>query len=159
VAKLDLRVRLFGRVLRATSGAGTDEARVARAQRQTLKRNWAVDLLLGAFHRGGWTVGTLNQADWLCSNVAAKVGAVVVSVDYRLAPGHRWPAAPEDCYAALVDVAARAAEFGADPQRLAVMGDSAGSNLAGDRPDLVEPVGCGERRGAHPRPGRDHRRP
>lgn len=54
----------------------------------------------------------------------------MVSVDYRLAPSHRWPAAAEDCYAALVDVAARAAEFGADAQRLAVMGDSAGGNLS-----------------------------
>jgi acetyl esterase len=81
-------------------------------------------------HGGGWVLGTLDQSDWLCSNVAASVGAVVVSIDYRLAPTHRWPAAPEDCYAALVDIAARAAELGADPQRLAVMGDSAGGNLA-----------------------------
>ncbi|GAB3318209.1 alpha/beta hydrolase [Geodermatophilus aquaeductus] len=82
------------------------------------------------FHGGGWTLGNLDSADWLCSNVAATVGAVVVSVDYRLAPGHRWPAAAEDCYAALVDVVARAEEFGADGGRVAVMGDSAGGNLA-----------------------------
>jgi acetyl esterase/lipase len=82
------------------------------------------------FHGGGWTLGGLQQGDWFCSNVAAAVGAVVVSVDYRLAPAHRWPAAAEDCYAALVDVAARADEFGADAPRLAVMGDSAGGNLA-----------------------------
>jgi acetyl esterase len=82
------------------------------------------------FHGGGWVLGSLDMADWLCSNVAAQVGAVVVSVDYRLAPGHPWPAGAEDCYAALVDVVARAAEFGADPERLAVMGDSAGGNLS-----------------------------
>ncbi|WP_106278135.1 alpha/beta hydrolase [Geodermatophilus tzadiensis] len=82
------------------------------------------------FHGGGWTLGNLDSGDWLCSNVAATVGAVVVSVDYRLAPGHRWPAAAEDCYAALVDVVGRAAEFGADAGRVAVMGDSAGGNLA-----------------------------
>ncbi|WP_073419235.1 alpha/beta hydrolase [Geodermatophilus nigrescens] len=82
------------------------------------------------FHGGGWTLGNLDSADWLCSNVTAAVGAVVVSVDYRLAPGHRWPAAAEDCYAALVDVVARAADLGADPERVAVMGDSAGGNLA-----------------------------
>ena len=45
------------------------------------------------FHGGGWTLGSLDQADWLCSNVAATVGAIVVSVDYRLAPSQRWPAA------------------------------------------------------------------
>jgi acetyl esterase len=82
------------------------------------------------FHGGGWVVGSLDQSDWLCSNVAGTAGAVVVSVDYRLAPAHRWPAAAEDCYAALVDVVARAEEWGADPTRVAVMGDSAGGNLA-----------------------------
>ncbi len=82
------------------------------------------------FHGGGWVLGSLDTADWLCSNVARSVGAVVVSVDYRLAPAHRWPAAAEDCYRATLDLAARAAEFGADGDRLAVMGDSAGGNLA-----------------------------
>jgi acetyl esterase/lipase len=82
------------------------------------------------FHGGGWTIGSLDSADWLSSTVAANLPAVVVSVDYRLAPAHRWPAAAEDCYAALVDVAGRAAGLGADPARLAVMGDSAGGNLA-----------------------------
>ena len=82
------------------------------------------------FHGGGWVLGDLDGVDWHCSSVAAAVGAVVVSVDYRLAPTHRWPAGPEDCYAALCDVVARAAELGADPDRVAVMGDSAGGNLA-----------------------------
>ncbi len=82
------------------------------------------------FHGGGWVLGDLDGVDWHCSSVAAAVGAVVVSVDYRLAPTHRWPAGAEDCYAALCDVVARAAEFGADPDRLAVMGDSAGGNLS-----------------------------
>jgi acetyl esterase/lipase len=82
------------------------------------------------FHGGGWVLGSLDTADWLCSNVARSVGAVVVSVDYRLAPAHRWPAAAEDSYRALVDIAARAADLGADGERLAVMGDSAGGNLA-----------------------------
>ncbi|SDY40070.1 acetyl esterase [Modestobacter sp. DSM 44400] len=82
------------------------------------------------FHGGGWTIGSLDSADWLCSNVAVALPAVVVSVDYRLAPEHRWPVAAEDCYAALVDLAGRAGELGADPSRLAVMGDSAGGNLA-----------------------------
>ncbi|GHF53032.1 acetyl esterase [Amycolatopsis bartoniae] len=82
------------------------------------------------FHGGGWVLGGLDQGDWLCSHVAAGTGAVVVSVGYRLAPSHPWPAAAEDCYAALADLAKRAAEFGADAGRVAVMGDSAGGNLA-----------------------------
>ena len=86
--------------------------------------------LVAHLHGGGWVLGSLEGSDWLCSQVAAAVGAVVVSVDYRLAPVHRWPAAAEDCYAGLVDVVARAAELGVDPARVAVMGDSAGGNLA-----------------------------
>jgi acetyl esterase len=86
--------------------------------------------LVVEFHGGGWVLGDLDGADWLCSHVAAAVGAVVVSVDYRLAPTHRWPAAAEDCYAALCDVVARAGELGADPERVAVTGDSAGGNLS-----------------------------
>lgn len=81
-------------------------------------------------HGGGFIGGNLDMGDWSCGRIAKEVGAVVVSVDYRLAPTHRFPAAVEDCYAALVDVAARAADLGADPQRIAVMGDSAGGNLA-----------------------------
>jgi acetyl esterase len=53
------------------------------------------------FHGGGFVFGDLRLADWMCSSVARTVGAVVVSVDYRLAPGHRFPAAVDDCYAAL----------------------------------------------------------
>ena len=82
------------------------------------------------FHGGGWTIGSLDSTDWVCSHVALGTRAVVVSVEYRLAPDHPFPAAAEDCYAALVDVVGRAAEFDADPARVAVMGDSAGGNLA-----------------------------
>lgn len=82
------------------------------------------------YHGGGWTFGTLDQSDWLCGNVAAAVGTVVVSVDYRLAPTHRFPAAVEDAYAGLLWAVEHADELGADPARVAVMGDSAGGNLA-----------------------------
>src|SRR5207253_2030085 len=51
------------------------------------------------FHGGGWTIGSLDETDWLCSRVAVDTRAVVVSVEYRLAPDHRFPAAAEDCYA------------------------------------------------------------
>lgn len=82
------------------------------------------------FHGGGWTSGDPFQSEWWCSSVAALVPAVVVSVDYRLAPEYPFPAASEDCYAATRWVAQHAAEIGADGRRIAVMGDSAGGNLA-----------------------------
>jgi len=82
------------------------------------------------YHGGGWTLGNLDMADWICSQVADGVDAVVVSVAYRLAPRDRFPAAVEDCYAGLEWAARHAGDFGADPRRLAVMGDSAGGNLA-----------------------------
>ena len=82
------------------------------------------------YHGGGWVVGDLEDAEDACRSIAHRVNAVVVSVDYRLAPEHRFPAAPEDCYAALAWVQAHAAEVGVDRTRLAVAGLSAGGNLA-----------------------------
>jgi acetyl esterase len=82
------------------------------------------------FHGGGWVIGTLDTYDPLCRALAAAVPAVVVSVGYRLAPEHRWPAAVEDAYAATVWASRHAAELGGVQHRLAVAGDSAGGNLA-----------------------------
>ena len=81
------------------------------------------------FHGGGFVFGMLRMGDWMCGQVAASVGAVVVSVDYRLAPTHRFPAAVEDCYAALTWAAENAAELGAQGP-IGVMGESAGGNLS-----------------------------
>src|SRR5215469_1260006 len=82
-------------------------------------------------HGGGFVFGNLRLSDWLCSSVAVTVGAVVVSVDYRLAPLHPFPAAVDDCYAALVWAADNAAQLGAaTPPRIGVMGVSAGGNLS-----------------------------
>lgn len=81
-------------------------------------------------HGGGWVTGSLNMYDHVASNIALRSGAVVVSLDYRLAPTHGWPAGAEDCYAATVDLVGRAATWQADGDRLAVAGDSAGGNLA-----------------------------
>lgn len=82
------------------------------------------------FHGGGFVTGTLDTCDTIAWRTAASAGVVVVSVDYRLAPEHRFPAAFDDAYAATVAVAGDPARFGIDPARIAVGGDSAGGNLA-----------------------------
>jgi acetyl esterase/lipase len=82
------------------------------------------------FHGGGWTVGDLEVADAPCRALANRVGVVVVSVGYRLAPEHPFPAALDDATATVRWVVAHGSELGIDARRLAVGGDSAGGNLA-----------------------------
>lgn len=82
------------------------------------------------FFGGGWVVGSLDTSDAICRALSTMVPCVVVSVGYRLAPEHPFPAATDDCYAAVKWVADHAAELGADTGRLAVAGDSSGGNLA-----------------------------
>ena len=82
------------------------------------------------FHGGGWVVGSVDTHDSYCRLLANASQTIVVSVDYRLAPEHKYPAAAEDAYAATCWTAENAAEFGGDSRRLAVVGDSAGGNLA-----------------------------
>ena len=82
------------------------------------------------FHGGGWVFGTVDTVDRVCRALANAAECIVVNVDYRLAPEHKFPAAAEDAYAVAAYVAAHAAEFEADGSRIAVGGDSAGGNLA-----------------------------
>ncbi|MDY7041352.1 MAG: alpha/beta hydrolase, partial [Chloroflexota bacterium] len=81
-------------------------------------------------HGGGWVLGDLDQSDAVCRRLAKLSGWMVVSVDYRLAPEHKFPAALDDTCAVLEWLAGRANEIGGDPARLAVSGGSAGANLA-----------------------------
>jgi len=86
--------------------------------------------ILVYFHGGGFVIGSLTSHDPLCRLMASKIPAIVVAVDYRLAPEHPFPAAAEDAYAATCWIAAHAREIGGDPGRIAVAGDSAGGNLS-----------------------------
>jgi acetyl esterase len=90
----------------------------------------AVTPVLVYFHGGGWTIGDLDTHDTLCRELANGAGCAVVSVDYRMGPEHRFPAAIDDALAATRWVRREAASLGVDADRLAVGGDSAGGNLA-----------------------------
>jgi acetyl esterase len=96
--------------------------------------------LLVYFHGGGHTIGSLDSCDGVCRRLAAGSGAAVLSVDYRMGPEDRFPAAVEDAVAAFDHAVAEAGSLGIDPTRIAVGGDSAGGNLAA--------VACQQRRAA-----------
>ena len=86
--------------------------------------------ILVFFHGGGWVIGDLDTHDATCRVLTNAVKCITISVDYRLAPEHKFPAAPEDCYEATKWAMLNAASFGGDPNHIAVGGDSAGGNLA-----------------------------
>src|SRR5271156_5777878 len=82
------------------------------------------------YHGGGHVIGSLDTHDLIARNLGAGAGALVASIDYRMGPEHKFPAAVDDSFAALKWVDANAKELGADPDRIGVHGDSAGANLA-----------------------------
>lgn len=82
------------------------------------------------FHGGGWVIGDLESHDVVCRQLAVEGALIVIAVDYRLAPEHKFPAAADDAIAATKWIAANARELGIDAARLAIGGDSAGGNLA-----------------------------
>lgn len=82
------------------------------------------------YHGGGWCIGSLDSHDSLCAELTNRIPAIVFSVGYRLAPEHAFPAAVDDCYAALKYAAKNSARLNAKINYLAVMGDSAGATLA-----------------------------
>jgi acetyl esterase/lipase len=97
---------------------------------RTLRKKDGLAPCLVFFHGGGWVIGNLDSHDVVCRKLAHEGELIVISVDYRLAPEHRFPAAVEDALGATQWVASHARELGIDAARLSVGGDSAGGNLA-----------------------------
>lgn len=132
--RTDIEAGVFG--AKAPRDLRVEEGTAAGALGQLATRVYTPDgftapgPLLVFFHGGGFMSGSLASHDSVCRTLASTAGVKVVSVDYRLAPEDPYPAAIDDAVAAYLDVFARAAEFGADPRRIAVGGDSAGGNLA-----------------------------
>ena len=93
------------------------------------------------FHGGGWVIGNLDSADFAARMLTNASGCVVISVDYRLAPEHKFPAAADDCFAATQWVVEHADELGVDASKVAVGGDSAGGNLAAVVAQLAKEAG------------------
>ena len=82
------------------------------------------------FHGGGWVIGNIDSYSAVCSNMAKQTGHIVVSVDYRLAPEYRFPAAPEDCYTVVREIFLDQTLFNVKLKDITLIGDSAGANLA-----------------------------
>jgi acetyl esterase len=94
------------------------------------------------FHGGGWVQGDLETHHGLCARLAKHAGVLVVAVDYRLAPEHKFPAAVEDCLAAYRWLRSKGRDVGADTSRVAVAGDSAGGNLSAVVSQLAASAGA-----------------
>jgi acetyl esterase len=112
--------------LNATTTDGQLPVRLYKATTTT----GATTPLVYFIHGGGWQMGSISSHDGICRAIANATGYIVLSVGYRQPPEHKYPAAPHDCYDALVWAVTNAATLGIDPSRVAVAGDSAGGNLA-----------------------------
>jgi acetyl esterase len=128
VAKLATREPVFRAFDRRIPGAGSDLT-VRVYQPREAKPGERLPVLLW-FHGGGFVIGNLDTHDHACRALASQADCLVVAVDYRLAPEFRFPAAVDDCMAALRWMALNATQIGGDPRRIALGGDSAGGNLA-----------------------------
>ena len=116
---------------------------------KTLRKNNGLAPCLVFYHGGGWVIGDLDSHDVVCRKLAHEGELIVISIDYRLAPEHKFPAAVDDAITAVKWIASNAKEFGIDASRIMVGGDSAGGNLAavvalaardGDGPKLAGQV-------------------
>ena len=126
---------LAGQLQRRSSTSATTDLSVPGAGRRRYPRGTTAPAdssapLLVFYHGGGYVLGDIDTHDALCRVICRDAGVHVLSVDYRLAPEHKAPAAVDDAYAAYRWALDHAAELGADPHRVAVGGDSAGGNLA-----------------------------
>ncbi|MCL2535492.1 MAG: alpha/beta hydrolase [Nocardiaceae bacterium] len=119
------RIRTHRRAVTVPGATGELAARLYEPAR-TIRP----EALLVFFHGGGWSTGGLDSHDMVCDFLAAEAGVQVLSVEYRLAPEDRFPAAYTDALTAYEHIVAHANDFGADPAAIAVGGDSAGGNLA-----------------------------
>jgi acetyl esterase len=128
VAKLALKPDVHRSTDRRIPGPSSDLS-IRIYQPREAKRGELFPVLLW-FHGGGFVIGNLDTHDSVCRLLATQADCLIVAVDYRLAPEHKFPAAVEDCMAALRWVALHGPEIGADVTRIAVGGDSAGGNLA-----------------------------
>jgi acetyl esterase len=117
------------RELRVAGGSAEIAARLYRPAAAGTTTGSALPVL-AYFHGGGWTIGDLDTHDVLCRQLCAASGVAVLSVDYRLGPEQRFPAAFDDCLAATRWLQHEAAALGLDAARIALGGDSAGGNLA-----------------------------
>jgi acetyl esterase len=126
-----------------TTIAGADGPLRARLYVPEEAQHESAAPLIVYYHGGGWVVGDLETHDQPCRLLANTSGARVLSVDYRLAPEHRFPAPVEDALAAFYDAASSAERLGADPTRIAVAGDSAGGHLAAVTAQLAAAAGGG----------------